>query len=85
MFFVLRGEFFSGKDSSETEKEVLLKRLETLLKGNYYFYTIFNNLFSLMIFFKFLYTPGGHFIVTAGHCLKTIITRQPGNKHTLCP
>ena len=34
---------------------------------------------------KLFYTPGGHFIVTAGHCLKSIITRQPGNKPTLCP
>ena len=28
---------------------------------------------------KMFYTPGGHFIVTAGHCLKSIMTRQPGN------
>jgi hypothetical protein len=34
---------------------------------------------------KVFYTLGGHFIVTAGHCLKSIITRQPGNKPTLCP
>ena len=31
------------------------------------------------------YTPVGHFIVSAGHCLKYIIPRQQGNKPTLCP
>ena len=63
----------------------MINLLEYSLIFKYVGYKLQKEVMRIVSEHNVFYTPGGHFIVTAGHCLKSIMTRQPGNKPTLCP